>query len=187
MRAVIQRVTSSKVIVEGKTAGEISAGLNVLLCAMQGDDERHAQILARKIAQLRIFSDEQGKMNLSVTQINGAVLLISQFTLAADTRKGNRPGFTSAGVALLALVTPVHEASTRASRAARIIVGVWAVLLTAAAATVAALSAAKPAIAPLGVTLALLAIITIWPARWINRKACQRRATQPSQHPSARP
>jgi D-tyrosyl-tRNA(Tyr) deacylase len=63
---------------------------------MHGDTEHHAQILADKIAKLRIFSDESGKMNLSVTQIGGAVLLISQFTLAADTRKGNRPSFTAA-------------------------------------------------------------------------------------------
>jgi len=96
MRAVVQRVTSSKVTVDGKITGEIGAGLNVLLCAVQSDTEKHAQILAKKIAQLRIFSDEQGKMNLSVTQIGGAVLLISQFTLAADTRKGNRPSFTNA-------------------------------------------------------------------------------------------
>ena len=96
MRAVIQRVTSSKVIADKKTVGEIGVGLNVLLCAMQGDTEKQAQILAKKIAQLRIFSDEQGKMNLSVTQIGRAILLISQFTLAADTRKGNRPSFTAA-------------------------------------------------------------------------------------------
>ena len=96
MRAVIQRVTSSKVTVDGKIIGEIGVGLNVLLCAMQRDTEEDAQILAKKIAQLRIFSDEQGKMNLSITQVGGSILLISQFTLAADTRKGNRPSFTPA-------------------------------------------------------------------------------------------
>ncbi|MDR1410164.1 MAG: D-tyrosyl-tRNA(Tyr) deacylase [Oscillospiraceae bacterium] len=96
MRAVIQRVTASSVSVDGVVVGAIGVGLNIFLCAMQGDTERHAQILAEKITKLRIFADENGKMNRSVSDIGGAILLISQFTLAADIRKGNRPSFAAA-------------------------------------------------------------------------------------------
>ncbi|NLP47595.1 MAG: D-tyrosyl-tRNA(Tyr) deacylase [Clostridiales bacterium] len=94
MKAVIQRVSESSVLVDNKVVGEIKQGLTVLLGVYQGDDERHADILAAKIARLRIFSDENDKMNLSVTDVNGAVLVISQFTLCADLKKGNRPSFT---------------------------------------------------------------------------------------------
>ncbi|MCL2023894.1 MAG: D-aminoacyl-tRNA deacylase [Oscillospiraceae bacterium] len=96
MRAVIQRVSKSRVVVDGNCVGEIGAGLCVLLCAMDGDTQEQARVLAKKIAQLRIFCDENAKMNLDIRQIGGGVLLISQFTLAADTRKGNRPSFTNA-------------------------------------------------------------------------------------------
>ena len=96
MRALIQRVTDASVTVDNETIGEIGPGLLVLICAMQGDTEAEADKLAAKIAKLRIFEDEAGKMNRSVRDIGGAVLVVSQFTLAADTRSGNRPGFSTA-------------------------------------------------------------------------------------------
>ena len=95
MRAVLQRVTRASVSVDGTTVGEIGQGLMILVCAMQGDSEAEAEKLAAKIAKLRIFKDEAGKMNLSVKDIGGAALIVSQFTLAADLR-GNRPGFSPA-------------------------------------------------------------------------------------------
>lgn len=96
MKAVIQRVTESRVTVEGKTVGECKAGLMILFCAMEGDKKEDISLLARKTANLRIFSDSQDKMNLSVLDVGGEVLCISQFTLAADTKKGNRPSFINA-------------------------------------------------------------------------------------------
>lgn len=95
MRAVVQRVSRASVTVDGVVAGEIGAGLMILVCAMQGDTEREADQLAAKIAKLRIFKDAAGKMNLSVKDSGGACLVVSQFTLAADLR-GNRPGFSTA-------------------------------------------------------------------------------------------
>ena len=96
MRALIQRVSEASVTVDQEIVGEIGAGLLVLVCAMQGDTEAEADKLAAKIAKLRIFEDDAGKMNRSVRDIGGAVLVVSQFTLAADTRSGNRPGFSTA-------------------------------------------------------------------------------------------
>lgn len=96
MRALIQRVSQASVTVESQVIGEINAGLLVLICAMQGDDTSQADYLARKIAKLRIFKDEAGKMNRSVTDVGGSVLVVSQFTLAAETHRGNRPGFSTA-------------------------------------------------------------------------------------------
>ena len=95
MRAVLQRVTHASVTVDGEITGEIQAGLLILVCAMQGDDTAKADQLAAKIAKMRIFKDEAGKMNLSVRDIGGSALIVSQFTLAADLR-GNRPGFSTA-------------------------------------------------------------------------------------------
>ena len=95
MRAVLQRVDRASVSVDGVTVGEIGQGLMILVCAMQGDSEAQAEKLAAKIAKLRIFKDDQGKMNLSVKDAGGAALIVSQFTLAADLR-GNRPGFSPA-------------------------------------------------------------------------------------------
>jgi len=94
MRAVIQRVSSSSVAVEGKTVGEIENGYMVLLGVVEGDTEQEAALLAKKTALLRVFEDGNGKMNLSVLDTDGEILCISQFTLCADTRKGNRPSFT---------------------------------------------------------------------------------------------
>ncbi|TKD25074.1 D-tyrosyl-tRNA(Tyr) deacylase [Rhodobacter capsulatus] len=96
MRALIQRVSRAKVEVDERVTGEIGPGLLILVCAMQGDTETEAEKLAARIAKLRIFKDEAGKMNRSVTDIGGACLVVSQFTLAADTSRGNRPGFSSA-------------------------------------------------------------------------------------------
>jgi D-tyrosyl-tRNA(Tyr) deacylase len=95
VRALVQRVTRASVSVDGTTVGEIGPGLMILVCAMQGDTEAQADKLAAKIAKLRIFKDDQGKMNLSVKDAGNAALIVSQFTLAADLR-GNRPGFSPA-------------------------------------------------------------------------------------------
>jgi D-aminoacyl-tRNA deacylase len=95
VRAVLQRVSRASVTVNGVVAGAIDAGLLILVCAMQGDSEAQTDKLATKIAKLRIFKDKDGKMNLSVRDIGGAALVVSQFTLAADLR-GNRPGFSYA-------------------------------------------------------------------------------------------
>ena len=95
MRALLQRVTRASVSVDGTTVGEIGPGLMILVCAMQGDTEAQADKLAAKIAKLRIFKDDQGKINLSIKDAGNAALIVSQFTLAADLR-GNRPGFSPA-------------------------------------------------------------------------------------------
>jgi len=96
MRALVQRVTQASVTVDGAMIGEIGPGLMILVCAMQGDTEAQSAKLAAKIAKLRIFNDAAGKMNRSLLDTGGAALVVSQFTLAADTRSGNRPGFSSA-------------------------------------------------------------------------------------------
>ena len=96
MRALIQRVSQASVTVEGEVIGQSGPGLLILVCAMQGDTEAQADHLAAKIAKLRIFRDEAGKMNRSLKDSGGGALVVSQFTLAADTSRGNRPGFSSA-------------------------------------------------------------------------------------------
>ena len=96
MRALLQRVTQAKVEVAGKTIGEIGTGLLILTCAMPGDTTDTTAKLAAKIAKRRIFKDEAGKMNKSLSDTGGAALVVSQFTLAADTSRGNRPGFSGA-------------------------------------------------------------------------------------------
>jgi D-tyrosyl-tRNA(Tyr) deacylase len=99
MKAVIQRVTSASVVVEGETVGAIGQGLLVLLGVEKKDDEAQADWLAEKIAGLRIFSDAEGKMNLSVQDVKGALLVVSQFTLAGNCAKGKRPSFDTAAPA----------------------------------------------------------------------------------------
>lgn len=99
MISVVQRVRQARVEVAGHTVGEIGPGLLVLLCAERGDSEREVDLLLVKLLKLRIFSDEAGKMNRSVQDIAGGLLLVSQFTLAADTSGGNRPSFTAAAPA----------------------------------------------------------------------------------------
>ena len=96
MKAVIQRVTSADVTVDGNIAGKIGNGFMILFGAGQGATEEEADYIARKTARMRIFSDENGKMNLSLKDIGGGALVVSQFTLYADCRHGNRPGFTDA-------------------------------------------------------------------------------------------
>ncbi len=96
MRALIQRVTSASVTVDGQRIAKIGPGLLVFVCAMQGDGEQQADYLAAKISKLRVFADENGKTNLSLDDVGGLLLVVSQFTLAAEWRKGNRPGFTRA-------------------------------------------------------------------------------------------
>lgn len=96
MLAVVQRVSEARVVVDGAVIGEIGQGLLVLVCAERGDSEAQADRLLAKLLKLRIFSDDAGKMNRSVQDVAGGLLLVSQFTLAADTSGGNRPSFTQA-------------------------------------------------------------------------------------------
>ena len=96
MRACIQRVRRASVTVEGQVIGQIGRGLVVLLGVAGGDEAADAEVLAEKIAHLRIFNDPAGKMNLALADVGGAILVVSQFTLLADCRKGRRPSFTAA-------------------------------------------------------------------------------------------
>lgn len=98
MRIVLQRVSSGKVTVDGQTVSSIGRGLVLLVGVGAGDGEEDASYLCEKIANLRIFEDEQGKMNRSVLEVGGEALVVSQFTLYADTRKGRRPAFTEAAL-----------------------------------------------------------------------------------------
>jgi D-tyrosyl-tRNA(Tyr) deacylase len=96
MKILVQRVASASVSIDGETVGAIDRGLMILACAEPGDGPEDVAFLARKAVALRIFSDAAGKMNLSLKDVDGAILAVSQFTLAARWRKGNRPGFTDA-------------------------------------------------------------------------------------------
>lgn len=96
MMSVIQRVKNARVEVDGQIIGQIEQGLLALVCAEKGDSEAEADKLLAKMLKLRIFSDEAGKMNKSVQDVDGGLLIVSQFTLAADTKGGNRPSFTAA-------------------------------------------------------------------------------------------
>ena len=96
MRALFQRVSEAAVHVDGTLIGQTGPGLMILVCAMQGDDDAQAETLAGKISRLRIFTDDAGKMNRSILDAGGGALVVSQFTLAADTSRGNRPGFSRA-------------------------------------------------------------------------------------------
>ena len=94
MKAVIQRVKKADVVVDGKTVGAIGSGYLILLGVVEGDTEKEAEVLAAKTAKLRVFEDKNEKMNLSLIDIDGEALVVSQFTLCADCKKGNRPSFT---------------------------------------------------------------------------------------------
>lgn len=107
MRAVLQRVSQASVTVDGQVVGQIGQGLLVLLGVGQGDSESQVKLLADKVVQLRIFGDEEGKMNRSLLDIHGEILVISQFTLYADLKRGRRPGFTRAAPPSLAI--PLYE------------------------------------------------------------------------------
>jgi D-aminoacyl-tRNA deacylase len=96
LRALIQRVTRASVSVDGRQIGQCGPGLLILICAMQGDTEAQAEQMAAKITKLRIFKDDEGRMNRSILNAGGSALVVSQFTLAADTSRGNRPGFSAA-------------------------------------------------------------------------------------------
>ncbi|WP_370300594.1 D-aminoacyl-tRNA deacylase [Pseudooceanicola sp.] len=96
MRALVQRVSEAQVSVGGAVIGEVGAGLLILVCAMQDDGPEAADKLAAKISKMRIFRDDEGRMNRSLLDVGGGALVVSQFTLAADTSRGNRPGFSAA-------------------------------------------------------------------------------------------
>lgn len=115
MRAVVQRVLRASVVVDGETVGAIERGLLVLLGVAATDTANDAQTLADKIGALRIFNDECGKMNRSVSEVGGAMLVVSQFTLFGDCRKGRRPSFLAAAPPQIAV--PVYEAFVNALRA----------------------------------------------------------------------
>ena len=108
MRAVVQRVTGARVTIDGEVAGEIGVGLLVLLGVTYSDKEEQASWLAEKIVGLRIFADDEGKMNRDVTEASGAVLVVSQFTLYGDCKKGRRPSFVDAAAPPIAI--PLYEA-----------------------------------------------------------------------------
>ncbi len=102
MKALLQRVSEAAVTVDGATTGQVGQGLLILLCVEKQDDGALAAMLAGKIAKMRIFSDADGRFNLSLLDVGGGALVISQFTLAADWRKGNRPSFSAAAPPALA-------------------------------------------------------------------------------------
>ena len=98
MRALVQRITQASVTVDGHTVGQSGPGLLVLACAIQGDTGDNARAMAKKLVALRMFRDAEGKTNLSILDTGGSALIVSQFTLAADTSRGNRPGFSAAAL-----------------------------------------------------------------------------------------
>lgn len=115
MRALIQRVREARVDVDGTPLSQIGHGLLILICAMQGDTAAVAEKLMAKITKLRIFKDDAGKMNRSLIDTGGSALLVSQFTLAADTSRGNRPGFSAAATPEDGNALYLHAAATLSS------------------------------------------------------------------------
>ena len=116
MRALLQRVSQASVAVDGQVIGKCGPGLLILICAMQDDTEASTGHLATKIGKLRIFTDEAGKMNRSILDTGGSALVISQFTLAADTSRGNRPGFSAAAAPALGCKLYDHFAAQIAAQ-----------------------------------------------------------------------
>jgi len=125
MRSVVQRVARASVRVDRQVVGEVGQGLLVLLGVAQGDSDDDARWTADKLAQLRIFEDEAGKMNRSVQEVGGSVLLVSQFTLLGDARKGNRPSFTGAAQPELASALYEEVAALLRARALPVATGVF--------------------------------------------------------------
>ncbi|RDY29151.1 D-tyrosyl-tRNA(Tyr) deacylase [Romboutsia weinsteinii] len=121
MRAVVQRVSSSRVTVDGKTTGEISKGLLVLLGVTHEDTSNDVDYIIDKVLNLRIFEDENDKMNLSLKDVGGELLAVSQFTLYGDARKGRRPSFSSA--ARPSLANPLYEEFVKKARGQGVTVG----------------------------------------------------------------
>ncbi len=111
MRAVLQRVSEASVVVDGVTIGEIKGGVLLLVAAMPDDTDRECEALVDKVCELRIFSDEGGKMNLSLVDVGGEVLVVSQFTLAGNIARGRRPSFT--GAALRDVAVPLMDKVVR--------------------------------------------------------------------------
>ncbi|MGE0100473.1 MAG: D-aminoacyl-tRNA deacylase [Hydrogenophaga sp.] len=120
MISLLQRVSEARVDIDGETVGAVGPGLLLLLCAEPDDTEGVGERLLAKVLKLRIFSDEAGKMNRSLQDVAGGLLIVSQFTLAADTKSGNRPGFT--GAAPPELGEALYEAFVRSARAAHPVV-----------------------------------------------------------------
>ncbi|MGI6421876.1 MAG: D-aminoacyl-tRNA deacylase [Syntrophomonadaceae bacterium] len=125
MRAVVQRTKCSKVVVDHKTCGEIGAGLMVLLGIKKGDTEKEAQYMMDKIINLRIFPDEEGKMNRSLLDMGGELLLVSQFTLYGDARKGRRPGFSEAALPKEAMALYKYSIDYLQDQGIRVATGVF--------------------------------------------------------------
>jgi len=125
MKAVIQRVTRASVEVDGRVIGQIGTGLLVLLGVAKGDEEPDVRYMVEKLATMRIFGDQQGKMNLSIGEQGGAILLVSQFTLLADTSKGRRPGFDLAAPPETARLLYEQVAAGLKSRGLRVETGVF--------------------------------------------------------------
>ncbi len=130
MRALLQRVSHASVTVDGKVVGQIGQGLLVLLGVGQGDSEVQVKTLADKIAYLRIFGDDEGKMNRSLLDIGGEVLVVSQFTLYADMRRGRRPSFTDAAPPIVAETLVEHFKETLASYGLTVASGIFGAYMT---------------------------------------------------------
>lgn len=130
MRTVIQRVTRARVTVGGQVVGSIERGLVVLLGVTHEDTERDAEQLAQKVAGLRVFDDADGKMNLSVNDVGGGLLIVSQFTLYGDVRRGRRPGFDSAARPEHAVVLYEHFVSHCRALVPRVETGVFQAVMS---------------------------------------------------------
>ncbi|HEU4323254.1 MAG TPA: D-aminoacyl-tRNA deacylase [Roseiflexaceae bacterium] len=132
MRALIQRVSEASVTVEGRVVGRIERGLLVLLGAGAGDGPAEADLLAEKVATLRIFPDEQGRFDRSLLDVGGAALVVSQFTLYADTRRGRRPSFSDAAAPDLAAPLVEHFAAALRARGLPVETGVFGAMMQVA-------------------------------------------------------
>jgi D-tyrosyl-tRNA(Tyr) deacylase len=130
MRALLQRVSHASVTVDGKVVGQIGQGLLVLLGVGRGDSESQVKTLADKIAYLRIFGDDEGKMNHSLLDIDGEVLVVSQFTLYADTHRGRRPSFTNAASPVVAETLYEHFKEALASYGLTVASGIFSAYMT---------------------------------------------------------